>query len=102
MASSKPPRESDAWVLIATHNSLHSEPSKEEFAYTQSRTLYPWSAVPPVECSIARNLPTPPRPHHPTLSTGPCRRGDRMKRREFIGGLLGIAGIWSTPTRAQQ
>jgi hypothetical protein len=31
----------------------------------------------------------------------PCRRGDRMKRREFIVG-LGGAAVWPAPARAQQ
>ncbi len=31
--------ESDAWVLIATNNSLSSEPCKEEFAYALDRAL---------------------------------------------------------------
>jgi len=33
------PRESDAWVLIATSNSLASEACKEEFAYALNRAL---------------------------------------------------------------
>jgi hypothetical protein len=33
------PTESDAWILIATHNSLESEPCKEEFAYALNRAL---------------------------------------------------------------
>lgn len=33
------PSESDAWVLVATHNSLESEPCKEEFAYALNRAL---------------------------------------------------------------
>lgn len=33
------PRESDAWLLVATNNSLESEPCKEEFAYALGRAL---------------------------------------------------------------
>lgn len=33
------PNESDAWLLIATNNSLSSEPCKEEFAYALDRAL---------------------------------------------------------------
>jgi hypothetical protein len=33
------PGESDAWVLVATENSLASEPCKEEFAYALDRAL---------------------------------------------------------------
>ncbi|WP_332775947.1 toll/interleukin-1 receptor domain-containing protein [Polaromonas sp.] len=33
------PEESDAWVLVATNNSLASEPCKEEFAYALDRAL---------------------------------------------------------------
>lgn len=33
------PKESDAWVLVATNNSLASEPCKEEFAYALDRAL---------------------------------------------------------------
>ncbi len=33
------PTESDAWLLVATQNSLQSEPCKEEFAYALDRTL---------------------------------------------------------------
>lgn len=33
------PNESDAWVLVATQNSLQSEPCKEEYAYALDRAL---------------------------------------------------------------
>lgn len=33
------PNESDAWLLVATNNSLQSEPCKEEFAYALSRAI---------------------------------------------------------------
>ena len=33
------PDQSDAWLLIATNNSLASEPCKEEFAYALDRAL---------------------------------------------------------------
>ncbi len=33
------PKESDAWVLVATSNSLQSQPCKEEFAYALNRAL---------------------------------------------------------------
>jgi len=33
------PAESDAWILVATENSLQSEPCKEEFAYALDRAL---------------------------------------------------------------
>jgi hypothetical protein len=33
------PKESDAWVLVATQNSLASEPCREEFAYALGRAL---------------------------------------------------------------
>jgi len=33
------PSESDAWLFIASHNSLSSEPCKEEFAYALDRAL---------------------------------------------------------------
>lgn len=35
----KDPAESDAWVLVATANSLQSEPCREEFAYALQRAL---------------------------------------------------------------
>jgi len=41
------------------------------------------------------------RPHLPTLAARPRRRGDRMKRREFIAG-LGGAVTWPLVARAQQ
>ena len=40
--------ESDAWLLIATCNSLQSEPCKEEFAYALQRSLDSRGAVYPV------------------------------------------------------
>jgi hypothetical protein len=54
------PSESDAWLLIATQNSLQSEPCKEEFAYALNRALntrgrqYPVLALflGPVESSL--------------------------------------------------
>lgn len=44
----KNPSESNAWVLIATHNSLESEPCKEEFAYALNRALSTRGAKYPV------------------------------------------------------
>ncbi len=42
------PKESDAWVLVATTNSLQSEPCKEEFAYALDRALKARGAQYPV------------------------------------------------------
>ena len=42
------PAESDAWVLIATQNSLQSEPCKEEFSFALGRALYARGAQFPV------------------------------------------------------
>jgi hypothetical protein len=44
----KNPSENDAWVLIATTNSLESEPCKEEFAYALDRALSTRGAQYPV------------------------------------------------------
>lgn len=44
----KSPNESDAWVLVATDNSLQSEPCKEEFAYALNRALSTRGAEYPV------------------------------------------------------
>ncbi|WP_225765077.1 toll/interleukin-1 receptor domain-containing protein [Stenotrophomonas sp. Marseille-Q4652] len=42
------PQQSGAWVLIATNNSLSSEPCKEEFAYALDRALRSRNAAFPV------------------------------------------------------
>lgn len=42
------PDESDAWLIVATHNSLESEACKEEFAYALNRALSTRGATFPV------------------------------------------------------